>query len=61
MPLIEVDGCTLNVAIDGEEHRPALMLSNSMGCTLETDAAHISNFEQATKFTSAMVEFLSEQ
>ena len=35
MPLIEVDGCALNVAVDGEERRPALMLSNSLGCTLE--------------------------
>jgi 3-oxoadipate enol-lactonase len=29
------DGCLLNVSVDGRESGPTLMLSNSLGCTLE--------------------------
>ncbi len=29
------DGCKLNVRIDGRDDAPALMLSNSLGCTLD--------------------------
>jgi 3-oxoadipate enol-lactonase len=35
MPMIEADGCHLNVSVDGRQDAPALMLSNSLGCTLE--------------------------
>lgn len=36
MPMIEADdGCPLNVAVEGPDGGPALMLSNSLGCTLE--------------------------
>jgi len=36
MPMIDAgDGCLLNVSLDGRESGPTLMLSNSLGCTLE--------------------------
>src|SRR3954452_545811 len=36
MPMIDAgDGCLLNVAVDGRENGPTLMLSNSLGCTLQ--------------------------
>jgi 3-oxoadipate enol-lactonase len=35
MPMIDADGCLLNVSVDGGDDKPALMLSNSLGCTLE--------------------------
>lgn len=35
MPMIDNNGCRLNVAVDGPENAPALMLSNSLGCTLD--------------------------
>ncbi len=34
MPIIEVDGCPLNVEIEGREGAPALMLGNSLGTDL---------------------------
>jgi 3-oxoadipate enol-lactonase len=34
MALIEVDGCKLNVEVEGDAQAPALMLSNSLGTTL---------------------------
>src|SRR5712691_5231933 len=34
MPLIEVDGCPLNVEIEGPAQAPVLMLSNSLGTDL---------------------------
>lgn len=34
MPLIEVDGCRLNVEIEGPAEAPVLMLSNSLGTDL---------------------------
>jgi 3-oxoadipate enol-lactonase len=34
MPLIDADGCLLNVSVEGRESGPTLMLSNSLGCTL---------------------------
>jgi len=30
-----VDGCAINVQVDGRKDVPSLMLSNSMGCSLE--------------------------
>src|SRR3954471_18423978 len=35
MPLIDADGCPIHVQVEGAEHGPVLMLSNSLGCTLE--------------------------
>jgi 3-oxoadipate enol-lactonase len=35
MPMIEVDGCALHVAVAGPDGAPALMLSNSLGCNLQ--------------------------
>ena len=35
MPLIEVDGYQLNVEVEGPANAPALMLSNSLGTTLQ--------------------------
>lgn len=31
MPIIQSDGCTLNVAVDGNAHAPALIMSGSLG------------------------------
>jgi len=33
--MIDADGCLLNVSVEGRDDKPALMLSNSLGCTLE--------------------------
>jgi 3-oxoadipate enol-lactonase len=35
MPMINADGCLLNVSVDGRDGGPTLMLSNSLGCTLQ--------------------------
>ncbi|MCP1843407.1 3-oxoadipate enol-lactonase [Bradyrhizobium sp. USDA 4524] len=35
MPMINADGCLLNVQADGRDGGPTLMLSNSLGCTLQ--------------------------
>lgn len=35
MPIVDVDGCAINVQVDGRKDAPPLMLSNSMGCSLE--------------------------
>jgi 3-oxoadipate enol-lactonase len=36
MPMIDAgDGCLLNVSVNGRDDGPTLMLSNSLGCTLE--------------------------
>ena len=35
MPMIDADGYQLNVSVDGREGGPTLMLSNSLGCTLQ--------------------------
>lgn len=34
MPMIDADGCPINVRIEGPENAPALMLSNSLGTDL---------------------------
>ena len=34
MPMIDADGCLLNVSVEGRDGGPTLMLSNSLGCTL---------------------------
>jgi len=35
MPMIDADGCLLNVTVEGRDGRPTLMLSNSLGSTLQ--------------------------
>lgn len=35
MPMIDADGCLINVAVEGRDGGPTLMLSNSLGCTLQ--------------------------
>ena len=35
MPMIDADGCLLNVSVDGRDSGPTLMLSNALGCTLQ--------------------------
>ena len=34
MPMIDADGCLLNVTVEGRDSGPTLMLSNSLGCTM---------------------------
>jgi 3-oxoadipate enol-lactonase len=34
MPMIDADGCLLNVSVQGKATGPTLMLSNSLGCTM---------------------------
>src|SRR5258707_12985897 len=34
MPMIDADGCLINVSVEGRDDGPTLMLSNSLGCTL---------------------------
>src|SRR5437763_13209092 len=34
MPMIEADGCAIHVEVEGPDHAPVLMLSNSLGTTL---------------------------
>src|SRR5450755_3895471 len=35
MPMIDADGCLLNVSVEGRDGGPTLMLSNSLGCTYQ--------------------------
>ncbi len=35
MPMIDADGCLLNVAVEGRDSGPTLMLSNSLGSTMQ--------------------------
>ena len=35
MPIIHADGCMINVLVEGRDRGPTLMLSNSLGCTLQ--------------------------
>jgi 3-oxoadipate enol-lactonase len=35
MPMIDADGCLLNVSVEGRDGGPTLMLSNSLGTTLQ--------------------------
>src|SRR6201994_2080339 len=34
MPMIDADGCLLNVSVEGRDSGPTLMLSNSLGTTM---------------------------
>jgi len=35
MPTINADGCLINVSVEGRDGGPTLMLSNSLGCTMQ--------------------------
>lgn len=35
MPMIDADGCLLNVAVEGPDGGPTIMLSNSLGATMQ--------------------------
>ena len=35
MPMIDADGCLLNVSVEGRDGGPTLMLSNSLGCNMQ--------------------------
>ena len=35
MPMIDADGCLLNVSVEGRDGGPTLMLSNSLGSTMQ--------------------------
>src|ERR687883_259407 len=35
MPMIDADGCLLNVTVEGRDGGPTLMLSNSLGSTMQ--------------------------
>src|ERR1700758_1198609 len=35
MPMIDADGCLLNVSVEGRDGGPTLMQSNSQGCNLQ--------------------------
>jgi 3-oxoadipate enol-lactonase len=34
MPMIDAEGCLLNVSVEGRDSGSTLMLSNSLGCTM---------------------------
>jgi 3-oxoadipate enol-lactonase len=44
MPMINADGCPINAQVDGPEGAPVLMLSNSLGCTLDMWDAQVKPF-----------------
>ncbi|HZN31283.1 MAG TPA: 3-oxoadipate enol-lactonase [Xanthobacteraceae bacterium] len=46
MPVINADGCPINVQVDGPEGAPVLMLSNSLGTTLDMWAGQVGPFTQ---------------
>ncbi|GAB1715680.1 MAG: 3-oxoadipate enol-lactonase [Nitrobacter sp.] len=35
MPMIDADGCLLNVSVEGRDGGPTLMLSHALGCTMQ--------------------------
>ena len=35
MPMIDADGCLINVSVEGRQSGPTLMLSNSLGTTMQ--------------------------
>jgi len=47
MPTIEADGCPIHVEIDGPEQAPVLMLSNSLGTTLQMWDDQVRPFTQS--------------
>jgi len=46
MPMIDADGCPINVQVEGPERAPALMLSNSLGTTLHMWDDQVKPFTQ---------------
>src|SRR4249920_3075182 len=46
MPMIDADGCLLNVSVEGRDGGSTLMLSNSLGCTLEMWEPQMNVFTQ---------------
>lgn len=46
MALIEVDGCRLNVEVEGPAHAPPLMLSNSLGTDLHMWDGQVTRFTE---------------
>ncbi len=46
MPMIDADGCPLNVEVEGAERAPVLMLSNSLGTTLHMWDDQVKPFTQ---------------
>jgi 3-oxoadipate enol-lactonase len=47
MPIINADGCPINVQIDGPEGAPHLILSNSLGTTLHMWDAQVAPFTKS--------------
>src|SRR6201991_5201247 len=46
MPVIDADGCQIYVEVEGREDAPVLMLSNSLGTTLDMWAGQVEPFKQ---------------
>src|SRR5262245_15388341 len=46
MPEINADGCPIHVEVEGPEHAPVLMLSNSLGTTLQMWKGQVAPFTQ---------------
>jgi 3-oxoadipate enol-lactonase len=46
MPVINADGCPINVEVEGPQGAPVLMLSNSLGTTLHMWEAQVAPFTQ---------------
>jgi 3-oxoadipate enol-lactonase len=46
MPMIDADGCLLNVSVDGRDQGPTLMLSNSLGTTMAMWEPQMAAFEK---------------
>jgi 3-oxoadipate enol-lactonase len=53
MPMIDADGCLLNVSVEGRDGGPTLMLSNSLGTTLhlwEPQMAALTRFFRVIRY-----------
>src|SRR6516164_4738510 len=46
MPIINADGCPIHVEVDGPEHAPVLMLSNSLGTTVHMWDGQVAPFTE---------------
>jgi 3-oxoadipate enol-lactonase len=46
MPMIDAEDCLLNVSVEGRDGGPTLMLSNSLGCTLQMWEPQMKAFTQ---------------
>ena len=46
MPVINADGCPIHVEVEGPEGAPVLMLSNSLGTTLQMWDPQVAPFTQ---------------